>query len=53
MVHGLRPHIAYVLSPRFDILVHNRAAEIILGDLVPADDRTRRILAGQMARASG
>jgi transcriptional regulator with XRE-family HTH domain len=44
LVHALRPHIAYVLSPRFDILVHNRTAEIILGDLVSRPPDRRNLL---------
>lgn len=47
LVHALVPHIAYVLSPRFDILVHNRAAEIILGDLVTRPPGRRNLLLWQ------
>lgn len=47
LVHALLPHIAYVLSPRFDILVHNRAAEIILGDLVTRPPGRRNLLLWQ------
>ena len=44
LVHALVPHIAYVLGPRFDVLVHNRAAEIILGDLVTRPPHRRNLL---------
>lgn len=44
LVHALRPHIAYVLSPRFDVLVHNRAAEIIMADLVSRPPGKRNLL---------
>jgi transcriptional regulator with XRE-family HTH domain len=44
IVHALAPHIAYVLSPRFDVLVHNRPAELILGDLVTAPRERRNLL---------
>jgi transcriptional regulator with XRE-family HTH domain len=44
LVHALVPHIAYVLSPRFDVLVHNQAAEIILGDLVTRPPGRRNLL---------
>lgn len=44
LVHALRPHIAYVLSPRFDVLVHNRAAEIIMADLVSRPPHRRNLL---------
>ena len=47
LVHALLPHIAYVLSPRFDILVHNRAAEIILGNLVTRPPGRRNLLLWQ------
>ena len=44
LVHALRPHIAYVLGPRFDVLVHNRAAEIIMSDLVARPPHRRNLL---------
>jgi transcriptional regulator with XRE-family HTH domain len=44
LVHGLVPHIAFVLSPRFDVVAHNRAAEIIMGDLVGAPPEKRNLL---------
>jgi transcriptional regulator with XRE-family HTH domain len=44
LVHGLLPHIAFVLSPRFDVVAHNRAAEIIMGDLVTAPPGRRNLL---------
>lgn len=44
LVHALRPHIAYVLSPRFDVLVHNRAAEIIMADLISRPPHRRNLL---------
>ena len=34
MLAGLAPHPAYVLDPRFDVLAHNRPAELILNDLL-------------------
>ena len=44
LVHALLPHIAYVLSPRFDVLVHNRAAEVIMSDLVARPPHRRNLL---------
>jgi transcriptional regulator with XRE-family HTH domain len=44
LVHGLLPHIAIVLSPRFDVIAHNRAAEIILSDLVAVPQPRRNLL---------
>ena len=44
LVQALVPHIAYVLGPRFDVLVHNRAAEIIMGDLVSRPPHRRNLL---------
>jgi transcriptional regulator with XRE-family HTH domain len=44
IVHALAPHIAYVLSPRFDVLVHNRPTALILGDLVNAPPERRNLL---------
>lgn len=44
LVHALRPHIAYVLSPRFDVLVYNRAAEIIMADLISRPPHRRNLL---------
>jgi transcriptional regulator with XRE-family HTH domain len=44
LVHGLLPHLAFVLGPRFDVLAHNRAAELILGDLVTAPEPQRNLL---------
>jgi transcriptional regulator with XRE-family HTH domain len=34
LVEGLLPHLAFVLGPRFDVLAHNRAASLIMADLV-------------------
>jgi transcriptional regulator with XRE-family HTH domain len=41
LVEGLLPHLAFVLGPRFDVLVANRAAQIIMSGLVsgPPDER--------------
>ena len=41
MVHALAPHAAYVLSPVFDVIAHNQAAEIVMRDLLsrPAGER--------------
>jgi transcriptional regulator with XRE-family HTH domain len=44
LVHALLPHIAYVLSPRFDVLAHNRGAEIIMSDLFTAPPPQRNML---------
>jgi transcriptional regulator with XRE-family HTH domain len=44
VVEGLLPHVAFVLNPRFDVLAHNRAAALILGDLVAAPPADRNVL---------
>jgi transcriptional regulator with XRE-family HTH domain len=44
LVDGLLPHVAFVLGPRFDVLAHNRAAELIMGDLVSAPPERRNVL---------
>jgi transcriptional regulator with XRE-family HTH domain len=44
LVNALEPHIAYVLSPRFDVLAHNRGAEIIMSDLFTAPPPQRNML---------
>lgn len=44
LVDGLLPHAAFVLSPRFDVLAHNRAAALIMGDLVSAPPDRRNVL---------
>jgi transcriptional regulator with XRE-family HTH domain len=44
LVHGLLPHVAFVLGPRFDVLAHNAAAALILGDLVSAPPARRNLL---------
>ena len=44
LVHGLLPHIAFVLSPRFDVVAHNRAAEIIMADLMNGPRYRRNLL---------
>lgn len=44
LVDGLLPHVAFVLSPRFDVLAHNRAAALIMGDLVSAPVERRNVL---------
>jgi transcriptional regulator with XRE-family HTH domain len=44
LVNALEPHIAYVLSPRFDVLTHNRGAEIIMSDLFTAPPPQRNML---------
>src|SRR5436305_4316727 len=38
LVHGFEPAPAYAISPRFDVLAHNRAAALLLGDLGPGAD---------------
>jgi transcriptional regulator with XRE-family HTH domain len=43
-VDGLLPHVAFVLTPRFDVAAHNRAAELIMGDLVAAPPGRRNLL---------
>jgi transcriptional regulator with XRE-family HTH domain len=44
LVDALAPHIAYVLSPRFDVLTHNRPTEIIMGDLLAKPPHRRNLL---------
>lgn len=44
LVHGLLPHLAFVLNPRFDVIVHNRAAEIIMSDLIAVPPGRRNLL---------
>jgi transcriptional regulator with XRE-family HTH domain len=44
LVDALAPHIAYVLSPRFDVLAHNRGAEIIMSDLFTTPLGQRNLL---------
>jgi transcriptional regulator with XRE-family HTH domain len=44
LVEGLLPHAAFVLGPRFDVLAHNRAAALIMGDLVSAPVSRRNLL---------
>jgi transcriptional regulator with XRE-family HTH domain len=48
LVDGLLPHLAFVLSPRFDVVAHNRAAELIMADLVrqPRPNLLRWLFAG-------
>jgi transcriptional regulator with XRE-family HTH domain len=44
LVHGLLPHVAFVLSPRFDVVAHNAAAELIMGDLLREPPPRRNLL---------
>lgn len=44
LVNGLAPHAAFVLGPRFDVLAHNRAAEVVMQDLVSAAAAQRNVL---------
>jgi hypothetical protein len=44
MLAGLAPHPAYVLDPRFDVLSHNRPAELILNDLLGRPPARRNLL---------
>jgi transcriptional regulator with XRE-family HTH domain len=44
LVNALEPHIAYVLSPRFDVLAHNRGAETIMSELFTAPPHRRNML---------
>jgi transcriptional regulator with XRE-family HTH domain len=44
LVKALEPHIAYVLSPRFDVLTHNRGAEVIMSELFTAPPQRRNML---------
>jgi transcriptional regulator with XRE-family HTH domain len=44
LVDGLLPHVAFVLGPRFDVLAHNRAAALIMSDLVSAPPSQRNLL---------
>lgn len=43
-VDALLPHIAFVLDPRFDVVAHNRAAEIVMSGLVTAPPGRRNLL---------
>ncbi|WP_067500284.1 helix-turn-helix transcriptional regulator [Actinoplanes sp. TFC3] len=51
LVEELLPHAAFVLGPRFDVLAHNRSAELILGDLVTAPAHRRNLLVWLFAGA--
>ena len=44
LVDGLLPHVAFVLGPRFDVLAHNRAAALIMSDLVSVPPSRRNLL---------
>lgn len=44
LVHSLRPHIAFVLNQRFDVVAHNAAAEIVMGDLLSQPPQRRNLL---------
>lgn len=44
MVAGLAPHPAYLLGPRFDVLVHNPPTELILHDLLGRPPGRRNLL---------
>jgi transcriptional regulator with XRE-family HTH domain len=44
LVDGLLPHAAFVLGPRFDVLAHNRAAALVMGDLVSVPPARRNLL---------
>ncbi|GAA1618894.1 helix-turn-helix transcriptional regulator [Kribbella sancticallisti] len=44
IVDALRPHPAYLLGPRLDILAHNPAAALVLHDLVAAPPGRRNLL---------
>jgi transcriptional regulator with XRE-family HTH domain len=52
LVDGLLPHVAFVLGPRFDVLAHNRAAALIMGDLVSAPVARRNLLVWLFAGGS-
>jgi transcriptional regulator with XRE-family HTH domain len=53
LVDGLLPHVAFVLGPRFDVLAHNRAASLIMGDLVSAPPARRNLLVWLFSGAAG
>jgi hypothetical protein len=53
LVDGLLPHVAFVLGPRFDVLAHNRAAALIMGDLVSAPPSRRNLLVWLFSSAEG
>jgi hypothetical protein len=44
MVEALAPHPAYVLDDRFDVLTHNRPAELVLCELMTAPPERRNLL---------
>jgi transcriptional regulator with XRE-family HTH domain len=44
LVEGLLPHVAFVLDPRFDVVAHNRAAELVMAGLVAAPAGRRNLL---------
>jgi transcriptional regulator with XRE-family HTH domain len=44
LVDSLRPHIAFVLDQRFDVVAHNAAAEIVMGDLLARPPDRRNLL---------
>ena len=53
LVHGLLPHVAFVLGPRFDVVAHNRAAELIMGDLMARPPQRRNLLLWLFDRDAG
>lgn len=52
LVGALAPHIAFVLNPRFDVVAHNRGAELILGDLLAEPPERRNLLRWLFGRES-
>lgn len=53
LLDGLMPHLAYVLSPRLDVLAHNPAAELIMHDLLTAPPGRRNLLRWLFAGQDG
>ncbi|MEV0942096.1 helix-turn-helix transcriptional regulator [Micromonospora wenchangensis] len=44
LIDALLPHIAFALDPRFDVVAHNRAAELIMASLVAPVSSHRNLL---------
>jgi transcriptional regulator with XRE-family HTH domain len=44
LVEGFEPDPAYVISARFDVLAHNRAARLLFGDLGPGPPRPTNLM---------
>lgn len=53
IVHGLVPHVAYVLSPLLDVIAHNRTAELVMRDLLTRPEGERNMLRWLFDRSNG